>query len=334
MIPTPEKTISLCFLSFFLSGTGAWFISRYGNYLALLDKPNERSSHHVTTPKGGGIGILGGFIAASISLGASAAFWIPAAFLSIISFIGDRFSISPLLRLLIQFSASIVFLIDSLPNHPWFSLSITQILIVSVYMVATTNYYNFMDGINGISGLTGIVGFGLFAYYSNYLNICPNLTVMNLAMALCCLGFLPFNVPKARVFMGDVGSILLGFIFAALIVRQSRSLLEFFILASFLFPFYADEITTALIRLKNGEKIWKPHRKHLYQLLANEFDIPHWKISLGYGMGQAFVGFSILFFSQSGALVVFSLILLYSIIFALISGVIRYRLIGIFEDDI
>ena len=80
---------------------------------------------------------------------------------------------------------------------------------------------------------------------------------------------------------------------------------------SFLFPFYADEITTELIRLKDGEKIWLPHRKHLYQLLANEYNISHWKISLGYGIAQLIIGASILFLFKEGVFAIISILFLY-----------------------
>ena len=127
--------------------------------------------------------------------------------------------------------------------------------------------------------------------------------------------------------MGDVGSILLGFIFAAIVISLSRNIIDFICLSSFLFPFYADEFTTELKRLMDGEKIWLPHRKHFYQLLANEYAIPHWKISLGYGVAQLLVGISILFFIDSGLLPVLSIFFLFFFIFTLLSGFLRKRLI-------
>jgi Fuc2NAc and GlcNAc transferase len=84
-------------------------------------------------------------------------------------------------------------------------------------------------------------------------------------MSLSCIGFLPFNVPKAKVFMGDVGSILLGFIFSGMAVYLFNDVLDFICLSSFLFPFYADELTTMIVRLKDGENLTNAHRRHLYQ---------------------------------------------------------------------
>ena len=303
---------------------GAWFISKYGHHFELLDKPNDRSSHSSATPKGGAVGILAAFILVSLFLKLPVTFWMPAAILSIVSFLGDRFDISPLFRLLLQFTASIVLLLGSWNNHPLLSYGSMPILIgLSIYIVATTNYYNFMDGINGIAGISGVVGFGLLSFYGYYNIANPMLISLNISMALCCLAYLPFNIPEAKVFMGDIGSILLGFIFAAMVIWLSKSFLDFICLASFLFPFYADEITTELTRLKEGEKIWTKHRRHLYQILANEYNIPHWKVSLGYGVAQLFVGISIFLIAKIGLLAVVSIIALYFSIFFVLSTAIR-----------
>jgi Fuc2NAc and GlcNAc transferase len=157
---------------------------------------------------------------------------------------------------------------------------------LAVFIVGTVNYYNFMDGINGIAGITGVVGFGLLGWFAAVEGADPGIIALCVCLGLACLGFLPFNMPKARVFMGDVGSILLGFVFAGMVVWLSKSVLDFLCLANFLFPFYADELTTLVVRLKDGDKLTKPHRKHLYQLLANERGIAHWKESVGYGVLQ------------------------------------------------
>lgn len=322
-----EKIFGLFFLSIFLSVAGAWLISKYGHRFDLLDKPNDRSSHCSTTPKGGAVGILAAFILVSLALKLPVTFWIPAAMLSIISFLGDRFEISPIFRLLFQFAASIVLLMGSWNIHPLLSNNPRLIIIgLSIYVVATANYYNFMDGINGIAGITGFVGFGLLSFYGFYTGTNPTLSILNISLALCCLAYLPFNIPEAKVFMGDIGSILLGFVFAATVILLSKSFLDFICLVSFLFPFYADEITTELVRLKDGEKLWMPHRRHFYQLLVNEYGIAHWKVSLGYGLGQLFVGASVLFFMNAGLLSVFSIIFLYFFIFTVVTSAMRKRL--------
>ena len=143
-----------------------------------------------------------------------------------------------------------------------------------------------MDGINGIAGITGIVGFGLLAFSAFLSGSDSSFVTLAICMSLSCLGFLPFNMPRARVFMGDVGSILLGFVFAGMVIWLSRNLLDFICLSAFLFPFYADEFTTMAVRIRDGENLTHPHRRHLYQLLTNEKGISHWKISVGYGLAQ------------------------------------------------
>jgi Fuc2NAc and GlcNAc transferase len=119
-------------------------------------------------------------------------------------------------------------------------------------------------------------------------------TGVAVCLSIACLGFLLLNMPKARVFMGDIGSILLGGAFARLIWLVAESILDFVCMASFLFPFYVDELVTVSVRLKDRENLTKPHRRHYYQLLANEKGIAHWKVSVGYGVFQVAVGISVL----------------------------------------
>ncbi len=120
------------------------------------------------------------------------------------------------------------------------------------------------------------------------------LSLLSICVALACLGYLPFNMPRARVFMGDVGSILLGFVFAGLVVTLSRNYLEMVCFAALLFPFYADELTTMAVRSQNHENFTQSHRRHLYQLLVNEFGIAHWKISSVYVAAQLAIGAGVL----------------------------------------
>ena len=114
--------------------------------------------------------------------------------------------------------------------------------------------------------------------------------------------------------------------FAAMVFMLADSLLEFLCLSLFLFPFYADEITTELVRVKDGEKLWTPHRRHLYQILANEYGIAHWKVSLGYGLAQLAIGASILYFFKLGLATVLSIFFVYFVVFSVISLSLRKRL--------
>jgi Fuc2NAc and GlcNAc transferase len=303
-----------------------------GQQLGLFDIPNERSSHRNPTPKGGGIGLLAGFLFSSFLMGISHWFWIPAASVSLLGLFSDRFEISPRYRLLVQFIAAIA-LINfnhqfSQPNIPAFSwnFSIPLLLLLSLFIVGTTNFYNFMDGINGIAGITGIIGFGLIAFYAYQPGYNVSLGTVAVCISFACMGFLPFNMPKARVFMGDVGSILLGFVFAGMVVYLSKNLVDFICLSAFLFPFYLDELNTMIVRLRDGENLTKAHRRHLYQLLANEYGIAHWKVSLGYGMFQLCVGISILFIKTDSNMAVISVLVLYFCLFNVLSSILRKRI--------
>lgn len=183
-----------------------------------------------------------------------------------------------------------------------------------------------MDGINGIAGITGIVGFSLLALHGYVLGSDPVYITLCIGVVFSCAGFLPFNIPDAKVFMGDIGSILLGFVFACIVVIMSCDFLDFICMAGFLFPFYADELTTMLIRVKDGESLTQPHRRHLYQLLANEYGVDHWKISIAYGVGQLIIGGSIFIVKGFGAGAVLVVFLLYFFFFILLSWKVRSNL--------
>ena len=318
--------LMLYLISLLLGGTGAWIVSKCGIKLSLIDKPNLRSSHKTVTPKGGGIGILAAFFVCSIALSLPKSFWVPAVFISLFSLWGDRSEITPKIRLLFQFFAGIILLIGILieKQNGFAAFALMPLLII--FVVGTANFYNFMDGINGISGITGIIGFGMIAFYAlNYGNN-SHLSTLAICLSISCVGFLPFNVPKAKVFMGDVGSILLGFVFSGMVVYLSKNVLDFICLMSFLFAFYADELTTMLIRLKNKENLATAHRLHLYQILANECEIPHWKISAGYGLFQFLIGISILLLKDMGLITVVSTLLFFGFLFSICSFMLRKKI--------
>jgi Fuc2NAc and GlcNAc transferase len=295
-----------------LGAAGAWLIASMPFRERLLDTPNERSSHAIPTPRGAGVGILAAFILAGLTLRIPTTFLFAAILISVVSFYGDYVRISVRLRLVLQFLSTLIFLFPLLPGlsahyasstfgfSPFMFLLILPLIFI--FMIGTANFYNFMDGIDGIAGLGGAIGFGLLGAYTLYRppidSFQTALSLLSVCVSLACLGYLPFNMPRARVFMGDVGSILLGFVFAGLVVTLSRNVLEMVCFAALLFPFYADELTTVAIRLHNHENLSQSHRLHLYQLLANEFGMAHWKISSAYGAVQLII--------SAGALIAYS----------------------------
>ena len=309
------KLLFLIILSLLLSSAGAYFIAKNGRRFKLIDYPNERSSHTTPIPKGGAIGMLLAFIFTGVF------FKIPQYFLetiilySILGFFADRFTLSSKFRLLIQFICGFFFLfMIGLPILSFQNLILMGLLLI--FIVGTTNIYNFMDGINGIAAITGIVGFGLLAFFSYQHGINDITNVISLCIVFSCIGFLPYNVPRAKVFMGDVGSALLGSSFACLAIITSRSILDFVCICSFLFPFYADEIITMYVRLHNKENLLQAHRKHFYQFLANSLKIKHWKISVAYGFAQGIIGIIVILLRPFGILVIAPALLALFITFA------------------
>ena len=321
---TQKERQMILILSFITGFLGAWFIFQFGSKLELLDLPNERSSHDGFVPKGGGIGILTIFVFCGITLGLDKSFWIPAMLLSLVSFAGDRMEIRPELRLTVQFGCSLVFLAGLFdPGQGGFIWLLA--LPLAVFITGTANFYNFMDGINGIAGITGVVGFFLLAVFGHATGADSNHTILASVMAFACAGFLPFNVPNARVFMGDIGSVLLGFVFACMVVLLSDTFLDFICLAAFLFPFYADELITMGIRIRNKESLKHPHRKHLYQLLANEYGLSHWKISVSYGAVQLVVGMAVFLLKNSGFFAIIFLLTICFVSFFIFSVIFRRK---------
>lgn len=305
---------------------GATIFSRFGGSWGFTDLPDARSSHTIPTPKGGGVGIAAGFFFASIMLGIPTAFWVSGVLLASLGLVGDYRHLSPRVRLAIQCVGVLYFLSFISGEGGAVFHSVILLPVFCVFIVGTTNFYNFMDGINGIAAIVGMVAFylmGVFAFSHGGSSLYGNLS---LCISLSCAGFLPLNFPRARVFMGDVGSILLGFAFSAIAVLLSKHVLDFITVCSFLFLFFADGLTTMSVRLKDSESLTKPHRRHIYQLLANEGGLPHWKVSLGYGLIQLLIGGTILAAHKFGSSLVIPMLVIYSGVFLLISHRIRLRL--------
>jgi UDP-N-acetylmuramyl pentapeptide phosphotransferase/UDP-N-acetylglucosamine-1-phosphate transferase len=313
----------------FLGAVGAWIIAHFGRKLGLIDKPNERSSHSNPIPKGGGIGILVVFVVGALWWHIPWSLWIPACIVSLVSLLGDFRDVSSKIRLAVQvvaagiFSSS-VFFGRSMPELSG-GIIILLFIFAVLYITATANYYNFMDGINGIAGLTGTIAFsflGLFGLLEGkeIVWIAPAFGI-----AAACLGFLPLNFARAKVFMGDVGSILLGFLFASWALWFSRSLLEFGVIILFLFPFYVDEISTFIVRIKDRDRLTKAHRRHIYQILVNQAGLSHTLVTVFYGIFQIIAAILAWMAMKEGLILLISLLIFLSSIFFLGGMHIRRR---------
>ena len=281
-----NRSLIFCtLLSFFLSLFFTALISRFGLKAGFIDAPNERSSHTVIIPRSGGIGIWMAFILTGLFFTQFQNLTILAGIIGLIGLLEDRFSIQQKLRLVMQLVISSI-VVSLFTEMPASIIAVLLFLFWIIFITGTANFYNFMDGIDGIAGLTGFIGYGFMAVFSFFLVEKSGVAMISTALSVGCLGFLPFNFPKARVFLGDVGSVLLGFVFASFVIKLSTSISEFLCIIMFLCMFYADSLVTIFCRLQRGDNIIMAHRRHLYQYMCNELKIPHWKVSLSYASTQ------------------------------------------------
>ena len=319
----PKQIIYFVFFSILPSVMGAWMIARFGHLAGLTDHPNQRSSHSHITPKGGGIGILITFYILSYMYSLHWSLWITAGFISLLSFWGDKIDINPKIRLLLQviFSAVFIFYINISKFISFFDTQnkvytivcfLSVLIVLIIFQVGTANFYNFMDGINGIAAINGIIAFSSIGFVAQTFHNQMNISYLAIGIAIACFAFLPFNFPRAKVFLGDVGSVLLGFLFAGLMIIIAENVKDLLCYSGFLFLFYADEITTMLERIKDKQSLISPHRRHLYQILVNEREIEHWKVTTIYGFAQILISILMIYLRNASMLIIcITLIILY-----------------------
>lgn len=231
---------------------------------SVQDIPNERSLHAVPTPRIGGVGLMAGVLAGWTLLSASIQWWLllPLLALLVVSFLDDIYNLSIKQRLTVQLLSALWLVVGSGLLAQQGIVVGAAILLLTVWM---TNLYNFMDGSDGMAGGMALFGFGVFGMAAMQGNN-ENFAMLNFSVAAAALGFLHFNFPKARIFMGDVGSIPLGFLVAALGLQgwQLGCWPAWFPLLVFS-PFIADASVTLVKRSLRGVKITAAHREHYYQ---------------------------------------------------------------------
>ena len=232
----------------------------------ILDHPNERSLHQRPVPRMGGIGVAAG-IAASVPFVSQVEWWplwLGACFLVGISFLDDIIGLPIIGRLLVHFVAAGGAAAGLLLNHT----GVGWVLLAIVAIVWMTNLYNFMDGMDGLAGGMALFGFGFYALAGVLSGHLP-FAVTNAAIAAAAGAFLLFNFHPARIFMGDAGSTLLGFLAACLgLVGWQLGIWTLWFPGLVFSPFIVDATVTLARRLLRGEKIWRPHREHYYQRLV------------------------------------------------------------------
>ena len=279
----------------------------------IIDKPNERSSHSRITLRGGGIIFYFGALAYFLSNHWEYPwFMLALTLITFISFVDDVRSTSQGLRLVFHFTAM------ALMFYQWglFSLSWWWIIIALIICTGIINAYNFMDGINGITGGYSLVILGALAYINSEITTFVEPVLIN--TVLCSvLVFCFFNFrKKAKCFAGDVGSVSIAFILLFLIGKLIIKTEDFswIILLS---VYGVDSVLTIIHRLMLHENIGLPHRKHMYQLMANELKIPHVGVSLIYMGAQALVILGYFCFVRYGYWYLLGIIVLLSGIYVL-----------------
>ena len=279
----------------------------------VIDKPNERSSHTKVTLRGGGIifyfGVLAYFLTNHWEY---PWFMLALTLITFISFVDDIRSTSQGVRLVFHFSAM------ALMFWQWglFSLSWWWIVVALIVCTGIINAYNFMDGINGITGGYSLVVLAALAYINA--RMVPFVEQTLICTVLCSvLVFCFFNFrKKARCFAGDVGSVGIAFVVLFLIGKLIIATGDFSWIV-LLAVYGVDSVLTIIHRLMLHENIGLPHRKHMYQLMANELKMPHVLVSLIYMSVQAIVVAGSFCFRKYDYVYLAGVVVLLSIIYVL-----------------
>ena len=272
------------------------FYFRIADKCNIIDKPNERSSHTRITLRGGGIifyfGVLAYFLTSHFEY---PWFMLALTLITFISFVDDIRSTSQVLRLVFHFSAmALMFYQGGLFSLPWWTLFVALIVCTGII-----NAYNFMDGINGITGGYSLVVLVALAYINEA--VVPFVEQGFILTVLCSVVvFNFFNFRKrAKCFAGDVGSVCIAFVllfFIGKLVIRTEDFSWIILLA----VYGVDSVLTIIHRLMLHENIGLPHRKHLYQIMANELKIPHVVVSSVYMLVQALVIVGYFYFYSYG----------------------------------
>ncbi|MBD8574605.1 glycosyltransferase family 4 protein [Pseudomonas syringae] len=260
-------------------------VRRYALSRSLMDIPNARSSHSIPTPRGGGVSIVLAFLLAVALAGASGRMNLDfllamvggGGLVAVIGFMDDHGHIAARWRLLGHFVAAAwaLFWLEGMApldlfgwrlNSGWISA-----LLATFYLVWMLNLYNFMDGIDGIASVEAVtvcLGACLIHHVTGF----SDLVFAPALLAAAAAGFLYWNFPPARIFMGDAGSGFLGIALGVLSVQAAwASSSLFWAWLILLGCFVVDATLTLLRRLSRGEKVYQAHRSHAYQFASREY---------------------------------------------------------------
>jgi len=291
------------FLTHILFGLGLFALSCLVclimiRYLRVMDIPNSRSSHDAPVPKSGGIVIVITFLmgVSAIFLFGDATmikqqyffgFLASALLIAGISLYDDLAEKPFVFKLLSQMMAAGVVMAFGLVIHelslPWVGqvqLGVAGYVITFIWIVGLTNAYNFMDGLNGMAAGPAVIC-GFFFGFLSFTQGSTFVYIICYTLVAGALGFMVFNFPRARLFMGDVGSAFLGFVFATLGIIAAlydHSHTSLFVMPLLLFNYIYDTVFTFVRRLLRHENVFAAHRTHLYQLF-NQLGHSHVRVS-------------------------------------------------------
>lgn len=281
------RWLALCWL---LTAALTWLVRRYALRRKLIDAPGERRSHSVLTPRGGGLSIAAVMLLVLFKLSMDAPQWrgfllaaMPGLVLvALVGWIDDHRSLSPGLRIVVHAMAATCLAVAALllGADPWIAVA------GALAVLALTNIWNFMDGIDGLAASQAAIAAAGYAWLAG-----AGVPLWFAAMlCVACLGFLPFNFPRARIFLGDVGSGSLGYLLALLLVmvlvEPRRPDVGFAGDALLLLPlaaFLVDAGLTLSMRMVQRERWWEPHVRHAYQRWSRRLG-SHVPVTIAYGL--------------------------------------------------
>lgn len=273
-----------------------YFLMKIGLRKGVLDIPNERSSHSSPVPRGGGVAVIIAFfvflyvylsaVDGPIEVSVLKSLLFGGAIIGAVGVLDDLSHIPARWRFLTHLGAALLSLslLPSLPNITIFGVSVELGMFAyaffAISLVWSVNLFNFMDGIDGIAGIQAITVLGGAALILSVQGQFDSLILFSY-LAVCIAGFLVWNWPPAKVFMGDACSGFLGFTLGLLAISTSLegtiNLWAWLILFG---VFVVDATTTLIRRMVRGEKWYEAHRSHAYQILSRRFG-SHWKVSVG-----------------------------------------------------
>lgn len=273
------------FIFFLLAFAMTYFMRAYALKKNIIDNPNERSSHSVPTPRGGGVAVVCSYLLALVVLIYSQQLTLhlgltlmAAGFvIALLGFLDDHGHINSMLRLAVHFLVAIgvVMSLGGFSEVTAFNgmqLGFIANIIAVLFLVWLLNLYNFMDGINGIASVEAITTVVSMAILYYVLNTTLNSDILWL-LAACVFGFLLWNFPKAKIFMGDACSGFLGLtlgILALIALKENVALFCAWIIC--LGVFIVDATFTLVRRVLSGYKMDDAHRSHSYQILSRKWN--------------------------------------------------------------